>query len=431
MLHKTKRKEKILITSTLTTSPAVLRATKMTKKLFSLSISYWSAADYRSGANCNPTSTDLYLFSSREEAETYALSLDKDSEYVAEASLYHAELDEETILEESGFDGIEDFEEALATEYSSSPCHKNYGENKKSALAGYIAREYCDSQETIPCANYDFDAPISGGIIVEWRWDSFIGYAREIIDLRYAGRDDTEWTLAKSDYTRDHQCDLVMTGEEVDACSDLAGELTDRLVSSGDWRWTSQGHVEAMIAQFAGGSSDHKTYRYNGVPVVILDEDDADLLRDPNILDENGGESIVEATPSIMAQIDELGIDVHCTLYECYGGIYLTDDTEIICATIRNPENEQRLICAFVSKDEAAQDEAERELCVITDSDHDWTSQRRNMINQIEEDIDDEEALAGLKEEWQTICESYPGYDLIEDGSASWVSIYDDALCNL
>lgn len=220
------------------------------RELWALNVSSCNAGDYFSGKCCNYY-IEMYLFGTSDEAKDFAMHLDTDSETYIECMLFHGELTEEEILEASGYEEMADFDEALSEPYSTNWNHKNYGEDEKKAVAAYIQEEYNNTMEEIPCANYDFDKSIEGAIIVLWRWEQYIGYAREFMELRYADSSETEALLTKVDRVHAIQADIVMTAEEVAACEDLRYELGKRLVGNRDtWKWTKPGIVGCAITEF-------------------------------------------------------------------------------------------------------------------------------------------------------------------------------------
>ena len=71
-----------------------------------------------------------------------------------------------------------------------------------------------------------------------------IGYAREIIDIRYAGSADDKSLLAERENTRDSNYSVLMTAEE--ESDDLRADLK-RILSDRDWKWTSESKVNWLI----------------------------------------------------------------------------------------------------------------------------------------------------------------------------------------
>lgn len=218
------------------------------RELWVLDVTSWNASDYFAGKCCNST-TLTYLFATSDEAKAFAMGIDTDSESYYECALYHGELTEEEILEESGFETMEDFDEALREPYSTVWGHSNFGEDEKIAVAVYLQEKYDDTMEETPCANYDFDKSIEGSIIVVWSWHKHVGYAREFKELRYATYDETEKMLTKEDRTFVPQVDIVMTANEVANSKYLREELTE-ILQRDHWKWTKPSHVDFAIMDF-------------------------------------------------------------------------------------------------------------------------------------------------------------------------------------
>lgn len=218
------------------------------RELWALDVKSWNASDYFEGKCCNST-TFTYLFATSDEAKAFAMGIDADSDSYNECLLYHGELTEEEILEESSFETMEDFDEALREPYSTVWNRKNFGEDEKTAVAVYIQGEYDNTLEEIPCANYDFDKSIEGSIIVVWSWRTYVGYAREFKELRYATYDETEKMLTKKDFIYVPQVDIVMTADEVANSKHLREELTE-ILQRDHWKWTKPSHVDYAIMDF-------------------------------------------------------------------------------------------------------------------------------------------------------------------------------------
>lgn len=218
------------------------------RELWALTHICWNPSDYFEGKN-NPGAVFSYLFSTRDGAEAFALAVEADSDVYNECILYHGEVSDEDILEMTGFESVKDFDEALREPYSTDWGRKNFGEEEKGLMAGFVITEYNDTMEEIPCANYDFDKSIKGAIIVVWSWHQYVGYAREFKELRYAHHDETEKILTKEDRTFVPQVDIVMTADEVANSKHLREELTE-ILQRDHWKWTNPSHVDFAIMDF-------------------------------------------------------------------------------------------------------------------------------------------------------------------------------------
>lgn len=224
-----------------------------TRKLFVLAVSVWDANDYIQfrdyDKSCNPGSTDLYLFATEEEAEKYATSLDIDDDIYNTAELFEGELTDEEILELTGYETIEEFDEALAEPYSTDARVKNLGEDEKGEVAQAIVDDG-NLLRDVDCPNYDFDKSLEGAILVFWSWERYIGYARKFIEIRRADGSDTETILTKEDKVFATQCDVLLTADEVsEAGEDLHEAMLDRL-QDGSWKWQNERFMEQFVEEF-------------------------------------------------------------------------------------------------------------------------------------------------------------------------------------
>lgn len=223
-----------------------------TRKLYVLAVSVWDANDYIQfrdyDKSCNPGSTDLYLFATEEEAEKYATSLDIDDDIYNTAELFEGELTDEEILELTGYETIEEFDEALAEPYSTDARVKNLGEDEKGEVAQAIVDDG-NLLRDVDCPNYDFDKSLEGAVLVFWSWERYIGYARKLIEVRRAYSDDTEALLTKQDKVFATQCDILLKADEVEAADDLQEAIRERL-EDGSWKWNNPGFITSAIENF-------------------------------------------------------------------------------------------------------------------------------------------------------------------------------------
>lgn len=217
------------------------------RTLYVLLNNVWDAADYFKDednfdgyfSNHNPRYTDLYLYATREEAEQKAQNLDTGNDIYNDCTLVCGELTEQEILDISGFETIEEFNDALAEPYN--PKEKNICEFGKGNVAKKVmlAREIWENfvpQEIIECANYDFDKSLEGCILVFWEWRLHVGYARKCIEVRRAYSDDTEKLLIKEDRVFPEQCDILLTAEEVENADNLREAVREALECD-SWKW--------------------------------------------------------------------------------------------------------------------------------------------------------------------------------------------------
>ena len=227
-----------------------------TKKLFVLAIIVWNANDYLNDRNTDSHNIDVYLYATRKDAEKKAKEVDSNNEIYNEGYIYTCELTKDEILEISGFGSIEDFEIALAEPYSTNPNIMNFGESEKKHLANFIMENTIDN-ESIECANYDFNKSQEGAILIFWSWVTHIGYARKCLKIRRADSNDTEAILTKQDKTFVTQCDILLTAEEVAAADNIQDAISERL-ADGAWKRTNPVFAEKLA----------KDFLFNTTPVI-------------------------------------------------------------------------------------------------------------------------------------------------------------------
>ncbi len=220
------------------------------RKLYVLAVSVWDANDYirfrDHNESLNPGDTRLYLFASEDDAEKYVNTLDVDNDIYNTAYLFVGELTDEELLELTGYETIEEFDEALAEPYSTNPRVKNLGEDEKGEVAQAVVDDGTLLRE-VKCPNYDFNKSLNGALLVFWSWHRYIGYARKLIELRYATADDTEALLTKRDSVSATQCDVLLTADEV---AGMTGEELEekvrQILHEDSWKWVNSGAIERM-----------------------------------------------------------------------------------------------------------------------------------------------------------------------------------------
>lgn len=220
-----------------------------TRQLFVLMNNVWDADDYLNDRNCNPKRTDTYLYATCEECEQKAQALDTDDDIWNDGTIYEGELTEDEILELTGYESIEEFDEALAEPYSTEARVKNLGEDEKGEVAAAIIESPKD-EWPVECANYDFDKSLEGAVLVFWSWERYVGYARKFIEVRRGYSDDKEALLTKQDKVFATQCDVLLTADEVsEAGDDLHEVMLDKL-QDGSWKWQNTRFMEQCVEEF-------------------------------------------------------------------------------------------------------------------------------------------------------------------------------------
>ena len=211
-----------------------------TKKYYALCLQEWDADDWVNfseyGKCINPTNHSYLLFSSMKDAEEFVSKLEPDSSIHYEATIFEKAFADAEILEMTGCESMEVFNEMLATEYSDSARIKNYGEDEKSSVAERVI-SYGEEVCCIDCPNYEYK-DIEGAIVVEWSWKRYIGYCRDLHDVRRARYGETEELLVNEDRVCARNFSMLLAKEEADSCSE--DELKEKVLEElgkGCWKW--------------------------------------------------------------------------------------------------------------------------------------------------------------------------------------------------
>lgn len=208
----------------------------MKQHLYCLAVSIWNADDYLSDRNTNPMHTDLYLYTNIDEAKRMAKNLYADKDIYNEGYLCEMCVPEETILELSGYESIDDFIEAVSSAEYDKHGALGYGDNELGKVAEYVI---CNGNESCPveCNNYEYKN-LSGAVVVCWRWMTYIGYCREILEIRDATTDETEEILIPVDRTYEPQFSVLVTSEERDGLdAEALKDLIEERLSERHWKW--------------------------------------------------------------------------------------------------------------------------------------------------------------------------------------------------
>lgn len=193
--------------------------TMETRRMYALEVQVWDASDYQSECADNPKYIEYTLCASEEEALKVAKSLHTELAIVNEAFLYTEE------VEEADIESMDDV-----------------------ALAKKIV-ELDGRGQYVECANYEYKS-VENAILVCWCWTPYIGYARDIKEIRRGmyGEDESMTTPIEKSFTP--QWSVVATAEEVKGLEGkaLADYLEEKL-SNDIWRWTlkAQTALQRMI----------------------------------------------------------------------------------------------------------------------------------------------------------------------------------------
>lgn len=109
-----------------------------------------------------------------------------------------------------------------------------------------IFKECCDFNDSI-YKDYEYKS-LDGALLVFWRWHKYVGYARNIAEIREGWHED-ESICIKRDSLTATQCDVLATKEELEGLSDSDRKtLIRQRLDESRWKWTFR--AEAFIEDY-------------------------------------------------------------------------------------------------------------------------------------------------------------------------------------
>lgn len=151
-----------------------------------------------------------------------------------------------------------------------------------------------------------------------------------------------------------------------------------------------------------------KTYAYNGIVGVLLDNDNGKICG-VNPTKAGGNRSFFSLDS--LADIDIEDGDTRVTYDEEYNGDFDDNEVPITYTEVANIGNRQKLVREWVTEDYADDDEYEREILTLTDEHYEWTSELSKLVKALREayypDMDMnalQDARERLRPEWDALC---------------------------
>ena len=151
-----------------------------------------------------------------------------------------------------------------------------------------------------------------------------------------------------------------------------------------------------------------KTYTYNGIVGVLLDNDNEKICG-VNPMEKGLNRSFFSLDS--LTDIDIEDGDARVTYDEEYNGEFDDNEVPITYTEVANIGNRQKLIREWVTEDYADDDEYEREMLTLTDEHYEWTSELSKLANALRDayypnmDVNAlREAQERLRPEWNALC---------------------------
>ena len=194
-----------------------------------------TARDTSSNPNWTKRISDFFL--DREEAykkmEEECQSCKSEAGEYNEFWLCYCEVTQEDIEEWADYKGWEDYE---AEDFSDSDLEEIIEET------GRDEYDYCLE------SSYDYQ-DIQGDLLVIWNWERYIGYARNINEIRKGFFGETEKVCCKEDKVFRPQADILVKKSELEGLTaSEEKELIEERLFGQDWIWTRQ--AEAYIKNY-------------------------------------------------------------------------------------------------------------------------------------------------------------------------------------
>ena len=97
---------------------------------------------------------------------------------------------------------------------------------------------FYDYDDIVAEVSYDYPS-VSGALLVTWSWNRYVGYSRDIHEIRIGLPWEKEDICVKKDKTWVLQCDVLATASELEGLSKKEErDLIEERLFGDDWRWT-------------------------------------------------------------------------------------------------------------------------------------------------------------------------------------------------
>lgn len=91
-------------------------------------------------------------------------------------------------------------------------------------------------------------ASVDGALLVCWHWDRYIGYARELREIRYGYYGETEEMCVETEKTFRPQWSVLATAEELEGLTDEEKrELAEERLNESHWKWNMRSNIAAAL----------------------------------------------------------------------------------------------------------------------------------------------------------------------------------------
>ena len=111
-------------------------------------------------------------------------------------------------------------------------------------------RDYEDSRDV----EYQYKS-VEGALLVFWSWNRYIGYARDLQEIREGMYGEDESICIKQDKTFVTQCDVLIEKQELEGLSrEDRRSLIEQRLGESQWKWTmkAEAYIREYLRDFEG-----------------------------------------------------------------------------------------------------------------------------------------------------------------------------------
>ena len=112
-------------------------------------------------------------------------------------------------------------------------------------------RDYEDSRDV----EYQYRS-VDGALLVFWSWNRYIGYARDLQEIREGMYGEDESICIKQDKTFVTQCDVLIEKQELEGLSrEDRRSLIEQRLGESQWKWTmkAEAYIREYLRDFESG----------------------------------------------------------------------------------------------------------------------------------------------------------------------------------
>lgn len=104
-----------------------------------------------------------------------------------------------------------------------------------------------DFTDKCECISYEYKS-VEDALLVCWQWDRYIGYARELREIRYGYYGETEEMCVETEKVFRPQWSVLATAEELEGLTNQQKrDLAEKKLNESHWKWNMRSHISAAL----------------------------------------------------------------------------------------------------------------------------------------------------------------------------------------